>query len=57
MNEESKRCIDCLYCKVSGESTENCRLCFCAEAESKESHEEAYWLEKNVCLQFDDMNA
>ena len=53
--ENRKTCFDCLYCKVSAKSTENCLLCFCEKAETKKNHKERYWLSKEVCKNFDDM--
>ena len=57
MTEEKKTCFDCLFCKVSAKSTEDCRLCFCAETGEKEYREENYWIEKPVCQSFEDMSA
>jgi hypothetical protein len=52
---KNKNCIDCLHCKVSARSTANNRLCYCAK-EGKEVHpQEPFWLEKNVCGEFDSM--
>jgi hypothetical protein len=51
-----KMCFDCLHCKVSVKSTENCRLCFCAVTAKKEKHREHYWLTKTVCKRIDDMS-
>jgi hypothetical protein len=51
----TKKCTDCLHCKVSAKSTDNCRLCFCSLAEVRENRHETYWLTKPVCRKFDDM--
>jgi hypothetical protein len=58
-NEErkEKNCTDCLHCKVSAKSVEKCRLCFCSQELVKETYEEPYWLDKNVCNYFEDMSA
>ena len=48
-----KTCVECLHCKVSAKSTENDRLCFCAVRNKDEQHEEAYWLAKPVCENFE----
>ena len=52
-----KTCIDCLNCKVSAKSTENQRVCFCAEKKKKTLHKESYWLAKKTCDEFEDMGA
>ena len=52
-----KTCIDCLNCKVSAKSTENQRVCFCAENKKKTLHKESYWLAKKTCNEFEDMGA
>jgi len=54
---EAKTCFDCLHCKVSAKSTENCLLCFCAETGKKERHKEPYWFAKPLCKKFEDMSA
>jgi hypothetical protein len=53
---KKQTCGDCLYCKVSAESTENKRLCFCAKAKSAKRHKERYWLGKEVCKAFESMD-
>lgn len=55
--DTTKTCFDCLHCKVSANSTKNCRLCFCAKTKAKERHKEPYWLKKSVCKKFEDMSA
>ena len=57
MREANVTCFDCLYCKVSAESTDDCMLCFCSEMVKRERHGEAYWIENPVCEQFNDMGA
>jgi hypothetical protein len=56
MKKSEKTCLDCLHCKVSVQSTEINRLCFCAEKEKKVTHKEAYWQAKKVCKNFNDMS-
>jgi hypothetical protein len=51
-----KTCFDCLHCKVSANSTEKNRLCFCDETEKKVRHKDLYWLNKKVCKKFEDMS-
>jgi hypothetical protein len=53
----NKTCLDCLHCKVSAKSTENNRLCFCAEKKVKKNKAEFYWLNKRPCNGFEDMTA
>jgi len=53
--ENEKTCIDCLNCKVSAQSTETQRVCFCAEKKKKTLHKEHYWLAKKTCNEFVDM--
>jgi len=55
-NEKIKTCFDCLHCKVSAKSTDECRLCFCAKTNKKVNHKEHYWLKKPLCKKFDDMS-
>ena len=55
MSNEKKTCCDCLNCKVSAKSTDNCRLCYCAETKKKIPRKESYWLVKLVCKKFEDM--
>jgi len=50
-----KTCLDCLHCKVSANSTEDCRLCFCSLSKLKERHKEKYWYKKTPCKKFFDM--
>jgi hypothetical protein len=57
MNSEKKTCVDCLYCKVSAQSTKTCRICFCAKIGKKATISELYWLNKTVCKRFEDMSA
>ena len=57
VNNEKRKCIDCLFCKVSVKSTENCRMCFCTEIGRIAVISELYWLNKSVCQQFEDMSA
>jgi len=57
VTEEKKTCADCLHCKVSTKSTENCRLCFCVEIGKKAAISEFYWLNRAVCQKFEDMSA
>jgi len=52
---ENKTCLDCLHCKVSALSTDNCRLCFCEMSEKKNRHKEIYWYRKTPCESFFDM--
>ena len=52
-----RTCFDCLHCKVSKKSTEQCRLCFCMKSRVKKVHKEPYWLGKPLCKQFEDMSA
>ena len=54
--KNNKTCCDCLHCKVSAKSTENCLLCFCTETVNKDKHKELYWLNKPLCEKFSDMN-
>jgi len=54
---EKKNCTDCLHCKVSVKSTENCRLCFCSNIGRKAVVNEFYWLNKTICQKFSDMSA
>jgi len=56
-NNEKKTCCDCLHCKVSADSSQNHRLCFCSNAKNKQYDLEFYWLNKSVCKQFADMSA
>ena len=56
MGNVKRNCSDCFHCKVSKKSTENCRLCFCAEIGKKVLLDEVYWLKKPVCRKFEDMN-
>jgi hypothetical protein len=57
VNNEKKLCFDCLHCKVSAKSTEDCRLYFCSKSKTKKNHKEPYWLCKKVCKKFEDMSA
>jgi hypothetical protein len=52
-----KTCADCLNCKVSAKSTDNCRLCYCAETKKKIPRKESYWLVRKICVEFEDMSA
>ena len=59
-NNEKRKCVDCLHCKVSSCSTRNSRLCFCSkdsrtEGSNKIYDLESYWLFKKVCKKFEDM--
>ena len=54
---EKRKCVDCLYCKVSATSSKNCRLCFCSQAKNRQYDLEFYWLNKSICKQFADMSA
>jgi hypothetical protein len=54
MNEK-KTCLDCLNCKVSANSTENRRLCYCVETKRKATHTDLYWINKKLCDEFEDM--
>jgi len=51
-----KNCTECLYCKVSMNSTTKCRLCFCSVKNREEKHDEKYWKLKPVCNNFFDMS-
>ncbi|AEF84246.1 hypothetical protein TREPR_2190 [Treponema primitia ZAS-2] len=53
---KTKKCVDCLHCKVSAKSTKNNRLCFCSEMTSRKNHREKFWLEKKLCGNFFSMN-
>jgi hypothetical protein len=53
---EVKTCLDCLHCKVSAKSTEQCRLCYCVQKQKRVSHKESYWFTKKVCENFTDMS-
>jgi hypothetical protein len=56
MSEAKKEtCLDCLYCKVSAESTVDVRLCYCAKEGNEARLQEPFWLEKEVCGEFDSM--
>ena len=55
MKDKQKTCIDCLHCKLSKKSTEKRKLCFCSETKKKITRNEAYWLEKKSCNEFEDM--
>jgi hypothetical protein len=57
MKKKKRTCFDCLHCKVSAKSTENRKLCFCAETKKKTRHKEPYWQTKKVCKKFYDMTA
>ena len=58
MKEEKKgTCLDCLHCKVSAKSTENRRLCFCAKGKKEVRHREPFWIAKNLCEDFENMEA
>jgi len=50
-----KTCLDCLHCKVSVKSTEECRLCFCSNIGRKAVLNEFCWLNKKLCREFEDM--
>jgi hypothetical protein len=52
---QQKTCIDCLHCKISAESFDNCRACFCAAKSKKVTHIEDYWQKKPVCNKFHNM--
>ena len=55
MNNEKPNCTDCLHCKVSVNSTEECRLCFCSEIGRKAVIKEFYWRNRTVCYKFENM--
>ena len=55
-SDKDKTCVDCLHCKVSMQSTDNYRLCFCSEQSVKQNYPELYWQNKTVCPQFNDMD-
>jgi len=57
MSNERKNCLDCLHCKVSVKSTENCRLCFCAKIGRIAVFNDVFWLNKTLCNKFEDMSA
>jgi len=57
MSNEKRKCTDCLHCKVSVKSSEECRLCFCTEVGRKAVLQEFYWRNKSVCHNFEDMSA
>jgi hypothetical protein len=50
-----KTCLDCLHCKVSANSSDKNRLCFCAGTKNKARHKEPFWKVKKVCKRFIDM--
>ena len=51
-----KTCLDCLHCKVSASSKNNCRWCFCSASKNQLRYQEIYWQTKRkVCKKFDDM--
>jgi len=51
-----KTCLDCLHCKVSANSINNGRLCFCAVSKKQLRYQEIYWQQKKkLCKKFDDM--
>jgi hypothetical protein len=54
---KNKTCIDCLYCKVSVNSTIRIRLCYCAKEGKETQYPEAFWLEKKVCGEFSNMGS
>jgi hypothetical protein len=54
---KKKNCADCLYCKVSACSREQCWICFCEKSKKKPMYKENYWTERAVCKLFDDMSA
>jgi hypothetical protein len=56
MNKK-KNCTDCLHCKISAKSTENCRMCYCSEKKVRHIKAEFYWLNKKPCEEFEDMSA
>ena len=56
-NDEKRKCVDCLHCKVSAASTRNWRVCFCSEQKVKTYDSEFFWLSKSVCRKFEDMTA
>jgi len=53
--ETKKTCLDCLHCKVSALSFENCRVCFCEMSEKQKEHKEIFWYNKTPCEAFFDM--
>ena len=53
--EEKKNCCDCMHCKVSSKSTENCRLYFCSKIGRKAAISEFYWVNRSTCHKFEDM--
>jgi hypothetical protein len=55
--KKNKTCFDCLHCKVSKDSTDECRLCFCGKTKKKKPHKDNYWVGKPLCVKFDDMTA
>jgi hypothetical protein len=55
MKEHTQSCTDCLYCKVSAQSTDTIRLCYCAKEEKRPQPLELFWQGKAVCGNFDSM--
>jgi len=55
--KKTKKCCDCLHCKVYEGSTENCRLCFCSVRKVKAYYQEKHWKAKKACEIFVDMTA
>ena len=55
MNSKKKTCFDCLHCKVSAVKVENKTYYFCAMKKNRMCKEAKYWLEKKLCMKFDDM--
>jgi hypothetical protein len=47
-NEKAKTCFDCLHCKVSAQSTLDCRLLYCSQTLKKSKHKISYWLTKQI---------
>jgi len=54
--EKEKVCADCLHCKVSAKSTDNCKSCFCSQIGKKAIISEIYWFNKSICNKFEDMH-
>ena len=54
-NNEKRKCVDCLHCKVSFCSTRNSKLCFCSKTGNREYDLEIFWIVKKACKKFEDM--
>ena len=57
LNNEKRKCIDCLFCKVAFMLSKNCKMCFCSKDKNKVYETETFWLKKPVCKKFEDMSA